>query len=192
LSARRFLSVTLVLFALLVFARATPAQTSFYATGTSAAFGFSGQSYTNGTELKPRTSGFIAGAFYTLPSFTRFKAGLDGRYTFAPGYNGGKAYTAAIRMSFVPDHFLLRPYGEFGGGMVSTQFRQAGQPITQLTSGVVQFGAGLDIHINHLFDLRALDYQYDTGGRAGVTHAAMQSISAGFVFHFPARNPTYR
>ena len=198
LSARRFLSAALVVFALFVFARTTPAQTAFYATGASTTFGFAGQSYTNGIELKPRTSGFIAGVFYTLPSFTRIKAGLDGRYTFAPGYNGGKAYTAAIRISFIPEHFLLRPYGEFGGGVASTQLRQSlcnvsgcTQSTTQISSGLARFGAGLDIHVNRLFGIRAIDYQYDTAGRAGITHPAMQSISAGLVFHLPSRRAGY-
>jgi hypothetical protein len=200
LSLFRYFSVALVVLALFTFfSTATRAQVSVYGTGSSTAFGFSGQSYVNGTQLKPRTSGFITGAFYTLPSFSPFKASLDARYTFAPGYNGGKAYTAAIRMSFVPNHFLLRPYAEFGGGIASTQLHQnicngsaCGQTTTQLSSGVVQFGGGLDIRVNRLFDIRAFDFQYDTGGRAGVTHSAMQSISSGVVFHLPSRRAAFR
>lgn len=184
--------------ALFAFSPATRAQTSIYGTGSSTEFGFSGQSYANGTQLKPRTTGFITGAFYTLPSLSPFKASLDARSTFAPGYNGGKAYTAAIRLSFVPSHFLLRPYAEFGGGIASTQLHQnicagstCNQITSQISSGVVQFGGGLDIRLNRLFDLRAFDYQYDTGGRAGVTHSAMQSVSSGLVFHLPSRRAGY-
>jgi hypothetical protein len=164
----------------------------------STAFGFSGADYPGGTQLKPQTTGFITGAFYTLPSLSPLKASLDSRYTFAPGYNGGKAYTAAIRMSFVPNQFMLRPYADFGGGVASTQLHQnicgltCRQTTSQLTSGVVQFGGGLDIRVNRLFDIRAFDYQYDTGGRAGITHAAMHSFSSGLVFHVPSRHASYR
>lgn len=192
MSLFRLLSVALVLIALSTFVQAAPAQTSIYASGAATSFGFSGQSYAGGTELKPRTSGFTAGAIYTLPGLSRLRYGLDGRYTFAPGYNGGKAYTAAIRMSFVPNRLPFQPYGEFGGGAASTQLRQSCSGLscatttTQLTSGVVHYGAGLDIRLNRLFDLRAFDFQYDTGGGAGVTHAAMQAYSAGLVFHLRA------
>lgn len=187
-----FRSFSSVLFLLLTLFAITPknhAQTSVYGTGAAAAFGFSGQDY-NGTQLKPRTPGFIAGAFYMLPGRRAFRFGFDGRYTFAPSYNGGNAFTGAIRVGFAPGHLALHPYAEFGGGAVSTQLRQSCNglsctpTLTQLTSGVVQYGAGLDIRANRLVDIRAIDYQYDTGGRAGVTHAAMQSLSAGLVFHF--------
>jgi opacity protein-like surface antigen len=199
LSVFRNLSVALVLLAVFTVSLASHAQTSVYGSAVSTSFGFSGQSYVSGTQLKPRTTGFITGAFYTLPSLTRFKTSLDARYTFAPGYNGGKASTAAIRLSFVPNDFLLRPYGEFGGGIASTQLHQnictgttCRQTTSQLTSGVVQFGGGLDIRLNRLFDIRALDYQYDTGGRAGVTHSAMHSFSSGLVFHLPSRRAAFR
>jgi hypothetical protein len=199
LSVIRFLSTVLVTLGLFAFAAASSAQTSVYGTGAVTTFGFSGDNYPGGTSLKPRTTGFTSGAFYTLPSFSRFKAGLDGRYTFSPGYNGGKAYTGAIRFSFVPYRFPVRPYADFGGGVASTQLHQSicngfgcSQSTSQLISGVVQYGAGLDIHANRLFDIRLPDYQYDTGGRAGVTHAAMHSISAGVVFHLPSRNPNNR
>ncbi len=198
MSVFRSLLIVFAVAALFAFSPGTHAQTSIYGTGSSTAFGFSGQSYANGTQLKPRTNGFITGAFYTLPSLSPFKASLDTRYTFAPGYNGGKAYTAAIRMSFVPPHFRLHPYAEFGGGLASTQLHQnicngtCRQTTSQLTSGVVQFGGGLDIRVNRLFDIRAFDFQYDTGGRAGMTHSAMQSFSSGLVFHLPSRNVGYR
>ena len=197
MSVFRNLFIVVALLALFAFSPATHAQTSVYGTGSSTAFGFSGQDYTNGTQLKPRTNGFITGAFYTLPGFTRFKAGLDSRYTFAPGYNGGKAYTAAIRMSFVPNQFRLRPYADFGGGVASTQLHQnicaltCRTTTTQLTSGVVQFGGGLDLRVNRLFDIRGFDFQYDTGGRAGMTHVAMHSFSSGLVFHLPSRRAGY-
>lgn len=165
-----------------------------YGTATAASFGFSGDSYPHGPALKPRTTGYTTGAFYNLPSLLRFKPGLDARYTSVPGYNGGKAYSVAIRVGFVPYRFPLRPYAEFGGSVASTQLHQGpctgaacAQGASQLTSGVVKVGGGLDIHINRLFDLRALDYESDTGGSAGMTHTALHSLSGGLVFHLGSR-----
>lgn len=183
-------SVFLLLLTVLAFAPKAPAQVSVYGTGAATSFGFSGANYTGGTQMKPRSAGFVTGAFYTLPTRTRFQAGLDARYTFAPGYDGGKAYTGGLRLSYVPSRLPVRPYAEFGGGIASTQLRQnacngtCAQTTSQITSGVVQFGAGLDLRVNRLFDIRPIDYQYDTGGAAGVTHAALHSYSAGLVFHF--------
>ncbi len=168
-----------------------------YGTGAVTSFGFSGGDYSGGTQLKPRSTGFTAGAFYTLPTFNRFKAGLDARFTSAPGYNGGKASTVAFRLGFVPDRFLLRPYAEFGGGTVRTESHQGtcsgfscSQSVSRMTSGVVRFGAGLDVHVNRLFDIRPVDYEYDTGGAAGIVHATMRSFSAGLVLHL--RAPTLK
>lgn len=197
---RRFsFSFALVVFVLVAFSRATLAQTSVYATGASTAFGFSGDNYPHSPSLKPRTTGFTAGVFYMLPSTVRFKPSLDAHVTSAPGYNGGKAYTGAIRVSFIPYRFPLRPYGQFGGGMASTQLRQGtcsvtgcNQTTTQIHGGVVQYGGGLDIHINRLFDIRAFNYEADSGGTRGLTSAALRSYSAGLVFHLPSRNAGYR
>ncbi len=169
-----------------------PAQISVYGTGAAASFGFSGTNYTGGTQMKPSSTGFVTGAFYTLPTLTRFQAGLDARYTFAPGYNGGRAYTGGLLLSYVPSRLRLRPYAEFGGGLASTQLQavckgfNCGQTTGRLTSGVVQFGAGLDLPINRFFDIRAIDYQYDTGGAAGMTHSALHSYSGGIVLHLGA------
>lgn len=199
MSVVRFLSTVLVLLGLLSFADTASAQISLYGTASANAFGFTGDNYPNGPSLKPRTTGFTAGGFYMFPSASRFRTGLDGRFTSSPGYNGGKAYTGGVRVSFMPFRFPLRPYVQFGGGVASTQLREnicngfgCSQSTNQITGGVVQLNAGLDIHVNRQFDVRAFDYEADSGGSRGLTSAALRSFSAGVVYHFPSRNLTRR
>jgi hypothetical protein len=194
LSVIRILSIAIVVFGLFAFAHTAPAQISIYGTAGANAFGFTGDNYPSGPSLKPRTTGFSAGAFYMFPSLSRLKLGLDGRFTSSPAYNGGRAYTGGIRISFVPRHFVLRPYGQFGGGVASTQLHESicnvsgcSQITNQITSGVVQLNAGLDIHVARHFDIRAFDYQTGMGGSRGLTSAAVRSFSAGVVYHIPSR-----
>jgi hypothetical protein len=198
-SVFRVLSVAFVVLSLFTVLGTTSAQTSIYATGASTAFGFSGDSYPNGPSFKPRSDGFMLGAHYMFHGFNRFKAGVDARYNSSAGYNGGRAYTGGVRVAWVPYRFRLRPYAGFGGGAVSTQLRQnicngptCNQTTSRITSGVVRLDAGFDVHLNRLFDIRAFDYEFDTGGTAGLTSATMRSFSAGIVFHLPTperKNP---
>lgn len=141
----------------------------------------------------------MIGTQYMFPGFNRFKAGLDARYNSSSGFNGGHVYTGGVRFGWVPYHFPLRPYAGFGGGVASTQLRQTtcngsacNQTTSRITSGVARLDAGLDIHVNHLFDIRAFDYESDSGGSRGLTSAALRSYSAGFVFHLPIRGVTSR
>jgi hypothetical protein len=165
---------------------------------SASSFGFSGDNYPGGPSLKPRADGFSAGAFYMFPSARPFKAGVEGRMTSSSGYNGGRAYTGGIRASFAPRHFFLRPYVQFGGGVASTQLHgsvcglSCSQTTDQITSGVVQMGGGLDVHINRRFDIRAFDYEADKGGSRGLTSAAVRSFSGGVVYHFPLRESRNR
>lgn len=191
----RFFSLALIAFSLFAFTPRTRAQISVYGTASNNAFGFSGDNYPNGPSFKPRATGFTAGVFYMLPSFGRFRTGFDGRVTSSPGYNGGKAYTVGFRAGFVPYRFPLRPYVQFGGGAMSTQIHEnlcngfgCSQRTSQITGGAVQLAAGLDVHINRMFDIRAFDYESDSGGSAGSTHPALRSFSAGAVYHLPSRN----
>ena len=103
----------------LLFTHKVSAQTSIYGSAMFDAFGGTGDNYGNGA-FKGNTGGFIAGAFYTFPSASRFKAGIDGRITYSPGEKGGSAYTGALRVSFVPNHNRLRPYFQIGGGVAKT------------------------------------------------------------------------
>ena len=198
-SVFRVLSVAFVILSFFTVLGTASAQTSIYATGASTAFGFSGDSYPNGPSLKPRSGGFMLGAHYMFPGFNRLKVGVDARYNSSAGYNGGRAYTGGVRFAWVPHHFPVRPYAGFGGGAASTQLRQnicngstCNQTTSRITSGVVRLDAGLDVHLNRLFDIRAFDYEFDSGGSAGLTSAAMRSFSAGIVFHLPTperKNP---
>lgn len=195
MSTIRLFSTVLVVLGLLTFAEIASAQISVYGTASNNAFGFSGDNYPHGPSFKPRAPGFTAGAFYLLPRASRFRTGFDGRITSSSGYNGGRAYTVGFRASFEPYRFPIRPYGEFGGGAATTQLRETicngfgcTQKASQITGGVVHLNAGLDIHINRQFDLRAFDYERDSGGSAGLTTAALRSFSAGIVYHLPSRS----
>ena len=163
------------------------------------AFGFSGADYSGGISFKPDTMGFIGGAFYTFPSASRFKAGIDGRATLSPGYNGGSAYTAALRASLVPKRNRLRPYFQVGGGVASTQSSETicngfgCSPRTdRVTNGVLHLDFGLDIRASDQLDIRAFDWGANVGSSGNGDHAAVGFFSAGLVYHFSprkARNP---
>lgn len=157
-------------------------------------FGFTGGGYGNGT-FKPGSGGPIVGVFYTFPSGSRFKAGVDGRISYSPGYNGGSAYTGALRASFVPNKNRLRPYFQIGGGVASTQLHQTfcsgfscGTTTSSVTNGVLQLDFGLDIRATPNLDVRAIDYGADAGTAGNSAHAGVGFIGAGVVYHFNPRN----
>src|SRR5215469_13550777 len=84
---------------------------------------------------------------------------------FSPGYDGGRAYTGALRVSFVPNHNRLRPYFQIGGGVASTQLFQTvcnrftcGGTTNRVTNGVLQLDFGLDIRTTNHMDIRAFDW----------------------------------
>ena len=181
-SVRR-LSTSVVVIGLFTFVTAISAQTSIYGTVAAADFGFTGNNYPNGVSFKPRTAGLIGGAFYTFPSASRFKAGIDGRVTFSPSYNGGSAYTGALRAGFVPNHNRLRPYFQIGGGVASTQIHETicngftcGVQTNRVTNGVLQLDFGLDIRATDHLDVRAFDWGADAGTSNGSTHAGTGSF----------------
>lgn len=154
------------------------------------AFGGTGGEYGNG-EFKGGTGGFVAGAFYTFPSASRFKAGLDGRITYSPGIKGGSAYTGALRVSFVPNHVRLRPYFQLGGGVVKTDLATVAcdtytcyGATVHATSGTAQLVFGLDVRLTDHLDLRAIDYGADAGSSNGGPHAAVAFLDAGVIYHF--------
>lgn len=171
-------------------ALSAPAQVSAYGAVGVAAFGFTGANYSSGGSFKGDTGALIGGAFYTFPSSSRFKAGIDGRVTFSPGYKGGSAYTGALRVSFVPNHNRLRPYLQVGGGVTSTQLHETicglecGTLTYRITNGVAQLDFGLDVRMTDHLDVRALDYGADAGSGKGNTDAAAVFLDAGIVYHF--------
>jgi hypothetical protein len=194
-SVFRVLSIAFVVLSFFTVLGRTSAQTAIFATGGSTAFGFSGDTYSDGASFKPRSGGFMVGGHYMFSSFGRLQVGADGRFNFSPGLNGGRAFTGGVRFAWVPRRFPLRPYGGFGGGGVSTQLRQnvcngstCNQTTSRITNGVVRLDAGLDVRLNRAFDIRAFDYEFDSGGTAGLTSAGMRSYSAGIVFHFPRKS----
>ncbi len=152
-------------------------------------FGFAGGSYGTGT-FKGDTGGLTGGAFYTFPSSSRFKAGIDGRISFSPGYKGGEAYTGAFRAGFVPHKNRFRPYFQIGGGVASTQLHQTvcsgftcSVITSRVTNGVVQLDFGLDIRATPRVDIRAFDYGADASSANGNAKANVGFLNFGVVYH---------
>lgn len=195
MSIIRCLSTTLVVIGTFTVVAAVPAQTSVYGTVAAARFGFTGDNYPNGPSFKPETGAAIVGAFYTFPSASRFKAGLDGRVILSPGYNGGSAYTGALRAGFVPNRNRLRPYFQIGGGVASTQLRETicgltcSISVSRVTNGVLQLDFGLDIRATNQLDIRAFDWGAVAGTSNGSAHADAGFFSGGVVYHFSAWKP---
>jgi hypothetical protein len=191
LFARRRGYAFLVVLSFLAFVKTTSAQTSVYGAIMLDAFGFTGATYSSAGSFKPDTGGVIGGAFYTFPSSSRLKAGIDGRVIYSAGYNGGSAYTGALRVSFVPNRNRLRPYLQLGGGVASTQLNQAicngfgcSTSTSRVTNGVAQIAFGLDVRATPHLDIRALDYGADAGSTGNGAHAAAVFLDAGVVYHF--------
>ena len=180
----------LVLVLALLVSSAALAQTAVYGSVMYDKFGFTGADYSSGGSFKPATGGVIGGAFYTFPSQSRFKAGLDARVTYSPGYKGGQAYTGALRVSFVPTHNPLRPYLQLGGGVASTDLNSTvcsfscSTSQNRVSNGVAQIVFGLDVRATSHIDVRAFDYGADAGSGSGPAHAAVGFLDAGIVYHF--------
>ena len=153
-------------------------------------FGFDGANY-SGVSYKPANGGVIGGVFFTIPDASRFKGGIDARATYGVGSNGGSAYTAAFRFSFVPHHNPLRPYAQIGGGVVSSDGPQivcygalCGVGTARITNPALHLAFGLDIRATSHLDVRAFDYGADADGSNGPTRAAVGFLDAGLVYHF--------
>lgn len=190
MSKLRCLSVLFIALSFLALTRTSFAQASVYGSASLTSFGFTGSNYSRGGSFKSDTGGVTGGAFYTFPSPSRFKAGIDGRILYSPGYNGGTAYTGAFRVSFVPHKNRLRPYFQIGGGVASTQLNYTicsftcGTTTNRVTNGVAQIVFGLDVRATPNLDIRALDYGADAGSGNGPAHAAAAFLGAGIVYHF--------
>ena len=109
----------------------------------------------NSSAAKSDTAGFIGGVFYNFPIQSRLTAGVDARVSYGVGPRGGALATAALRIGFVPERVVLRPYFDLGGGVVTSTFNNgqitgpvtaglSAQP-TRVTSGGMDFAGGLDI-----------------------------------------------
>jgi hypothetical protein len=150
----------------------------------------------NSSAAKSDTGGLIGGAFYNFPIHSRLTAGIDARGSYGFGDRGGASAAVALRIGFVPERVALRPYFQLGGGLVSSTFTNGqitGPAIQGLTtqstrfnSGGVEFAAGLDVRLNHSFDLRA----FELGAIAPTSSIGAGSawLDAGVVYHFPKRS----
>jgi hypothetical protein len=134
---------------------------------------------------------FIAGGFYDFPSDSRLKAGIDLRTVLSPGTMGGDFTGVALRVAFVPHKFVLRPYFQIGGGVVTTTVNNyvvvngnsfTVVPKQRFTNGGVEFDFGLDVRLSEHFDLRIPDYGAAAGGSSS-TNAAMAFFGVGVVYH---------
>jgi hypothetical protein len=153
----------------------------------------------NSSAAKSDTAGIIAGAFYNFPIHSRLTAGIDARGSYGFGDRGGAFAAAALRIGFVPERVVLRPYFQLGAGVVGSTFttRQITGPATQgltpqptrFTSGGVEFAAGLDIRLSHSFDLRALEL----GAIAPATSNESPGsawLTTGVIYHLPRHGRT--
>jgi hypothetical protein len=148
----------------------------------------------NTSTAKSDTGGIIGGAFYNFPIHSRLTAGIDARGTYGFGDRGGASAAAALRIGFVPERVILRPYFQIGGGFVSSTFtnRQLTGPViqglttqpTRFTSGGGEFTAGLDVRLSPSIDLRAFELgAIAPVGSTGAVGSAW--LDAGVVYHFP-------
>jgi hypothetical protein len=115
------------------------------------------------------------------------------------GNYGGAAFSASLRIGFVPHKVRLRPYFQIGGGVVSGSYEEVtvtcgivctNTPITnkRATNGAALVAFGLDIRLTRSFDLRALEYGAEAGPSGTTTHYAsgFGFLSSGVVYHFHA------
>jgi hypothetical protein len=162
------------------------AQVSAYGTIAATDYGF----VVGSTEVtKSDSPGFIVGAFYNFPIQSRLTAGIDARGSYSPGERGGSSAAAALRIGFVPERVVLRPYFQLGGGVVSStpDDRTVGDEVRPIryTSGGLEFALGLDIRLTPSFDLRALEIGAIAGsGSVSSPGAGSGFVNAGIVYHF--------
>jgi hypothetical protein len=196
MTVRRHRTQFLAFTFMLLFTLNAAAQVSAY--GSTALTGYT--FFNNNTSAtKSDTGGIIGGVFYNFPIHSRLTAGIDARGSYAFGDRGGTFASAALRIGFVPERVVLRPYFQLGGGVVSSTFRVGQltgpaiqglttQP-TRFTSGGVEFAAGLDVRLSHSFDLRA--FELGAIAPANSTGAVGSAwLNAGVVYHIPGRGRT--
>lgn len=193
----RCCSAFAVLLFLFVREQGAMAQTSVYGSVALNNYGY----VNNGsTAFKSDTEGVIGGLFYDFPIDSRLTAGVDVRGVYGFGARGGGLGAAALRVGFVPDRVVLRPYVEVGGAVISSTFNNnqitgpatqgLGTQSTRVTSGGLEFAGGLDVRLTRSFDLRAVELGAAAGGGNGGVGSAF--LDAGIVYHLhprPRRRP---
>ena len=168
------------------------AQTSVYGSVALTDFGPNNQDrYSTGN-----AAAVIGGAFYNFPIRSRLTAGIDGRGGLGFGSGGGEFGAVALRIGFVPEHVVLRPYFQLGGGVISWRkktpaisgygFTENAQD-TRYTNGAVELALGLDVRLSESFDLRALELGGVAGGANSNTSVGTGFVDAGLVYHLHKR-----
>jgi hypothetical protein len=97
----------LALLLLLVPKQNAIAQTSIYGSVALVDYGFQNN---NNYAAKSDTAGFVGGVFYNFPIQSRLTAGVDVRGSYGVGSRGGALAAGALRIGFVPERVVLRPY----------------------------------------------------------------------------------
>jgi hypothetical protein len=131
------------------------AQTSIYGSVALVNYDFENN---NTSAAKSDTAGFVGGVFYNFPIQSRLTAGVDVRGSFGVGSRGGALAAAALRIGFVPERVVLRPYLLLGGGVATSTFKinditgPAAEGLTaqstRFTSGGVEFVGGFDVRLS--------------------------------------------
>ena len=138
--------------------------------------------------------GFEGGATWLIPSSSRLKAGIDGRFLGSPGSRGGNAAFASLRIAFVPHRNPLEPYFQIGGGYVHTHL--PGQYVvsasngtlvmlsqSSVTGGAADLAFGLNVRTGQHWLVRAIELGGYSGGKAG-----LGSIGFGVGYTLPSRH----
>jgi hypothetical protein len=195
-SIRRAVFSFVVLF--ISIASIAKAQVSVYATPM-----FTGWciSDSNTCTISHGSGGIGGGAFYNFPIQSRLTAGVDVRGSDSFGKYGGDAFSASLRIGFVPHKVRLRPYFQIGGGVVSAPYTEYTLLCTygctessaskRATNGALLLAFGLDIRLTRSFDLRAIEYGAEAGGSGNSSKydSEFGFLSSGVVYHFHAPTP---
>jgi hypothetical protein len=182
---------TLCFIFLLVSTQTAFSQTSIYGTAALTNYVFDNN---NNSAAKSDGGAVIGGMFYNFPIQSRLTAGIDARFTESFGYRGGVSAAAALRIGFVPDRVVLRPYFQIGGGVVSSKYGVNGAyfpgitaPNTRYTNGAVEFAVGLDIRLTDSLDLRAFELGAAADGSTNKTVVGSAFADVGVVYHLHQR-----
>lgn len=185
------LILRLVVFSLFL-APIAEAQTSVYGSVALTNFGLLNQ----GSDTSSDAAGIIGGAFYNFPIRSRLTAGIDGRGGLGLGSGGGEFGAVALRIGFVPEHVVLRPYFQLGGGVISWTKKTpatSGYGFTEntqsnrYTNGAVEIELGFDVRLSESFDVRALELGAVAGASNSYTSVGTGFVGAGLVYHLHKR-----
>jgi hypothetical protein len=118
----------------------------------------------------------------------RFVTAVDLKNTFASKTHArGDAAAVDYRIAFVPHRVPLKPFIELGLGVVTVHDPNAVpyRPTPSITDAVLDLALGLDIRLNHSFDLRIAD-QGDAPFRSNASSGSVGAsiLDLGVVCNF--------